>query len=238
MGGFSVLSFDRSILENCAVHLRSIPAEDFAQGRLRVGDLEKSKLSAWFNTYWFRLAAQTTRGNLMLLDSLQSQLKVPASDSLAVAEELLDAKLQCSLGGRYVLDSAVWTTTAWPTHFLMVNSSSGSPATTHVGFDSTKCLPPPEYKAPWLEWFRGANLHLTQLPERLIVVGTLDIEPIPIPTTATESATEKPASESLPKMNLDLFSLPFQFFQGDKPKSEKNPAKGKENPPKETRKSF
>lgn len=174
----------------------------------------------------------------MLLDSLQSQLKVPASDSLAVAEELLDAKLQCSLGGRYVLDSALWTTTAWPTHFLMMNSSSGSPATTYIGFDSTKCLPPPEYKAPWLEWFRGANLHLTQLPERLIAVGTIDIEPIPIPITATESATEKPASDSLPKMNLDLFNLPFQFFQGDKPKPEKNSAKGKENPPKETRKSF
>lgn len=238
MGGFSVLSFDRSILENCAMHLRPIPAEDFAQGRLRIGDLEKSKLSAWFNTYWFRLAAQTTRGNLMLLDALQSQLKVPAGDSLAVAEELLDAKLQCSLGGRYVLDSTLWTTTAWPTHFPMMNSSSGSPATTHMGFDSTKCLPPPEYKAPWLEWFRGANLHLTQLPERLIVVGTIDIEPIPIPITATESAAEKPASDSLPKMNLDLFSLPFQFFQGDKPKSGKNSAKGKENPPKETRKSF
>lgn len=172
----------------------------------------------------------------MLLDSLQSQLKVPASDSLAVAEGLLDAKLQCSLGGRYVLDSNVWTTTGWPTQLRMMNSTSGSPATTHMGFDSTKCLPPPEYKAPWLEWFRGANLHLTQLPERLIVVGTIDIEPIPLP--APEAAAEKPDSDSLPKMNLDLFSLPFQFFQGDKPKSEKNPAKGRENPPTETRKSF
>lgn len=236
LGGFSVLSFDRSILENCAMQLRPIPAEDFAQGRLRIGELEKSKLSAWFNTYWFRLAAQTTRGNLMLLDSLQSQLKVPASDSLAVAEGLLDAKLQCSLGGRYVLDSNVWTTTGWPTQLRMMNSTSGSPATTHMGFDSTKCLPPPDYKAPWLEWFRGANLHLTQLPERLIVVGTIDIEPIPLP--APEAPAEKPDSDSLPKMKLDLFSLPFQFFQGDKPKSEKNPAKGKENPPTETRKSF
>ena len=227
-GGFSVLSFDRSILENCAMHVRPIPAEDFAQGRLKIGDLEKSKLSAWFNTYWFRLAAQTTRGNLTLLDSLQMQLKVPANEALTIAERLLDAKLQCSLGGRYVLedDQIFWSTTAWPTKLLLMNTTTGAPPALALGFDSTKCLPPPEYKAPWLQWFRGANLHLTQLPERLVIVGTIDIEPIPIVVDAT---TDKSGAESLPKMNLDLFNLPFQFFQGDKPKGKL---------PEDKRKSF
>ena len=233
-GGFSVLSFDRSILENCAMHLRPVPADDVAQGRLKIGDLEKSKLSAWVNTYWFRRAAQTTRGNLMLLDSLTEQLKVEPSQSLQVAERLIDARLQCSLGGQYVLQAAnaesgvsVWQTTAWPTNVMMMGSSP--PA---IGFDSTKCLPPLEYKATWLEWFRGAQLHLTQLPERLIVVGTVDIEPIPV--TISGGANNSGRS-SLPKMdiNLDLFNLPFKFFQGDKPKNDKQDAK-----PTETRKRF
>ncbi|MCY2984235.1 MAG: hypothetical protein NTY15_11465 [Planctomycetota bacterium] len=232
MGGFSVLSFDRSILENCALYFKPVPAEDFAQGRAKIGDLEKSKLSAWFNTFWFRRAAQTTRGNLMLLDSLQQQLKVAPQQALASAERLLDAKLQCSLGGTYSLEPAqasgteVWTSTAWPKQFAMMN---GKP--TALGFDATMTLPPIEYKAPWLQWFRGAELRLTQLPERLIVVGTIDIEPLP--PNAEIAAAEK-SETALPKMELDLFNLPFKFFQGDKPKNEK----GNEKKPTETRKSF
>ena len=244
MGGFSVLSFDRSILENCALYLRAVPAEDFAQGRVMIGHLEKSRLSAWFNTFWFRRAAQTTRGNLMLLDSLQEQLKVPAEDALAVAERLLDAKLQCSLGGKYVLEppkspgmESAWGSTAWPKQIAMMNTNAtrNTPLPS-LGFDATKSLPPPEYVAPWLEWFRGANLHLTQLPERLIAIGTIDIEPLVAqspeePTVANEKGT-------LPKMDLDLFNLPFKFFQGDKPKTEKGNSKGNDAKPAETKKSF
>lgn len=234
MGGFSVLSFDRSILDNCALYLRPIPAEDFAQGRLMIGDLGKSKLSAWFNTFWFRRAAQTTRGNLMLLDSLQQQLKVPPEQALATAEKILDARLQCSLGGQYILESTEpkmgkkwWESTAWPRQFAMMSGKTSS-----LGFDSSQSLPPAEYKAPWLQWFRGAQLHLTQLPERLVVVGTIDIEPIP--QNAVDSTDEKKGIGALPKMDLDLFNLPFKFFQSDKPKGDK----GNEKKPPETRKSF
>ncbi len=249
MGGFSVLSFDRSILDNCALYLKPVPAEDFAQGRIKVGDLEKSRLSAWFNTFWFRRAAQTTRGNLMLLDSLQEQLKVEPDQALFAAERLLDAKLQCSLGGQYYFNKAenneaetkkaetkraetkrdkeFWQSTAWPKQFGVMNGTASS-----IGFDATKTIPPIEYQAPWLQWFRGAELRLTQLPERLIVVGTIDIEPLP--AIAEELNTEKPSGSALPKMDLDLFNLPFKFFQGDKPKIEKEAGKQ----PAEGRKSF
>ena len=234
MGGFSVLSFDRSILDNCALYLKPVPAEDFAQGRIQVGDLEKSKLSAWFNTFWFRRAAQTTRGNLMLLDSLQQQLKVESDQALKAAERLLDAKLQCSLGGKYLFENtvaqrgkAVWQSTAWPSQFELMGGKASS-----IGFDATRTLPPRAYQAPWLQWFRGAKLHLTQLPERLVVVGTIDIEPLL--TKADDPSAEKTASGPLPKMELDLFNLPFQFFQGDKPKVEKEAGKQ----PAEGRKSF
>ena len=170
----------------------------------------------------------------MLLDSLQQQLKVPPEQALATAEKLLDARLQCSLGGQYILESAesnvgkkLWGSTAWPKQFAMMNGKTMS-----MGFDSTQCLPPAEYQAPWLQWFRGAQLHLTQLPERLVVVGTIDIEPIP--PSADEPTDEKSGGGALPKMDLDLFNLPFKFFQGDKP----NGDKGNEKKPEETRKSF
>jgi hypothetical protein len=48
-------------------------------------------------------------------------------------------------------------------------------------------------------------------------------------------ANEKGA---LPKMDLDLFNLPFKFFQGDKPKTEKGNSKGNDAKPAETKKSF
>ena len=84
-----------------------------------------------------------------------------------------------------------------------------------------------------MEWFRGAQLHLTQLPERLIVVGTVDIEPLPVPNQPGSGIS--PDGAALPKMdmNLDLFNLPFKFFKGDKPKGDKQNEK-----PTETRKSF
>ena len=106
------------------------------------------------------------------------------------------------------------------------------------GFDSTKSLPPENYKAPWLEWFRGAKFHLTQLPERLVVVGTVDIEPVPVKAIDNTTPASDAASAALPKMNMDLFSLPFQFFQGDKPKHDKAKEPGKENKAPESRKSF
>ena len=170
----------------------------------------------------------------MLLDSLQQQLKVPPEQALATAEKILDARLQCSLGGQYILESTEpnmgkkwWESTAWPRQFAMMSGKTSS-----LGFDSTQSLPPAEYKAPWLQWFRGAQLHLTQLPERLVVVGTIDIEPIP--QNAVDSTDEKKGVGALPKMDLDLFNLPFKFFQGDKPKGDK----GNEKKPAETRKSF
>lgn len=234
--GFSVLSFDRSILENCAMYLRPVPADDFAQARFFVGDVSKSKLSAWFNTYWFRRAAQTTRGNLLLLDSMQQQLKVPAKDSLARAEQLLDAKLQCSLGGQYSLDEdQFWVSNAWPQKFELVPNAKAS---TSLGFDPAHSLPPEKYVAPWMEWFRGAKVHLTQLPERLVLVGHVDLLKLPVvaPNEANTNGEEAP----LPSMNIDLFNLPFQFFKGDKPKGNKPDEKAPEpaNPAKENRKSF
>jgi hypothetical protein len=219
--GFSVLSFDRSILENCSMHLKPIPAKDMAQGRVKIGDLDRSKLSAWFNTFWFRRAAQTTRGNLMLLDSINEQLKVPAGDALKVAEGLIDAKLQCPLGGRYELNQEgarsghpLWQSTAWPNKIETTASDRSQ-----IGVDITKAIPSRAYKAPWLQWFRGAELHLTQLPERLVFVGTIDIEPL-TPRPDDPSSNKEATVAPLPKMELDLFNLPFKFFQGDKPKQD------------------
>jgi hypothetical protein len=209
-GGFSVVSFDRSIIEYCISFLRPAPSPNFAQGRVRIGDLKNSQVSSFFNVLSYRRAAQASRGNLLLLDSMQQQLHTPIEESLVAAESLLDAKLQCSLGGTYKLDerNRLWNSSVWD---VAVKKGAES-----LGFDPDVSLPNPDYRAPWLTWFRGGQANLMQLPERLVLVASIDMERIANAKGTTETT---PPTQDLPKMNLDLFNLPFQFFQGDKPKA-------------------
>lgn len=215
--GFSVVSFDRSILDDCIRFLQPAPTPNFAQGRLRVGDLKNSQVASFFNVLSYRRAAQATRGNLLLLDSMQQQLHIEPVDALKGAESLLDAKLQCSLGGRYQLEpkGRLWDSTAW--------AASVNPPPGMIGFDPEIALPNPGYRAPWLTWFRGCELNLMQLPERLVLVGKISMERVPV---SVNNEDKGQSSQELPKMKVDLFQVPFQFFQGDKPK------KGEESEPK------
>jgi hypothetical protein len=222
-GGFSVLSFDRTILEGCIASLRPGPASDPAQARLNVGSLLGSKLATWVNTLWYRRGLVASRGNVLLLDLLQQQFHVPASEALETAQRLLDAKLQCPLGGTYELQSngaatasqqaRWWTSTCWPAGRLI--------STQQVG-------PPADYQAPWLGWFRGGQVHLTQLPEQVILLGQFDLQSMPLPADLKAGDAPKPAE--LPSMNFDLFGLPGKLFQWDKtPKDPDNKEAAKAN---------
>lgn len=216
MGGFSILSFHREILEACASVVRVVEAEDVAQGRLTIRDISSSRVAGWFHTLGFRQAAQATRGNLFLLDAIEEQLGIPPEESLQVAQRLLDAKLQCTLGGNYTLTGGLWQTTGWPEELKL---APGAHAST-LGFDTLHTVAPDSYKASWLEWFRGANLHLTQLPERLVVVGQLDMETMAIKQNGEELKEEK--AGGLPKLDFDIYNLPFKMFNADKPTQEKS----------------
>lgn len=220
MGGFSIISFHREILDACASIVRVIPADDVAQGRLRVGNISDSKVAGWFNTLGFRQAAQATRGNLFLLDSIAQQLGLAPQEAKVVAQRLLDAKLQCTLGGEYQLQDGLWQSTLWPDDLILAPGAHPS----SVGFDTLHTVPPKGYRTGWLEWFRGGNLHLTQLPERLVVVGHIDMELMAVKPLAKGDDPEK--AEGLPKLNFDIYNLPFKMFNSDKPK--KKPQEPKE----------
>lgn len=220
MGGFSIISFHREILDACASIVRVIPADDVAQGRLRVGNISDSKVAGWFNTLGFRQAAQATRGNLFLLDSIAQQLGLAPQEAKVVAQRLLDAKLQCTLGGEYQLEDGLWQSTLWPDDLILAPGAHPS----SVGFDTLHTVPPKGYRTGWLEWFRGGNLHLTQLPERLVVVGHIDMELMAVKPLAKGDDPEK--AEGLPKLNFDIYNLPFKMFNSDKPK--KKPQEPKE----------
>ena len=198
--GFSVLSFDRSILENTAAMLSPVKAEDSAQIRVNVRNLSGSKLSTWINDQWYERAARASHGNAALLDAVHQQLKVPGPDALKVTEAMFDVRLNCPLGGAFTFtplatapNSGWWSSTAW--------------AGEVHGPDGT-LVPPPHYIAPWLQWFRGAQLHLTQFPERVAIVGTFDVQRQSPATMPSDGDAE------LPPLNFDLFQLPFKIFGG------------------------
>lgn len=220
-GGFSVLSFDRSILEHVRTEVKPTHTEDSAQARVRIRSLEGARIAGWLNDQWYERASRASHGNAQLMDAMVQQLKVPGPQALSTAERMLDVKLNCPLGGKFefaplpvvsrgTADKAQaagsngwWTSSAWATEQLQSDGTVG---------------PPPDYVAPMLRWFRGIELHLTQFPDRLAVVGTLDTHREPLP------ADGKPSLDKLglPPMNFDLFQVPFKLFGG---KEEPKPAK-------------
>jgi hypothetical protein len=196
-GGFSLLSFDRAILENTAAQVAPVSAGDAAQVRVQVSNLAESKLANWVNEQWYQRSWRASQGDTRLLDTMQQQFKIPGPDALTAAETLLDVRLICPLGGKFefveqpaVPGSGLWISTAW--------------AGTVVKPDGS-VAPPPAYIAPWLQWFRGGRVHLTQFTDRLAMVGVFEIQKLP-------RLVAEP--DALGPLNFDLFQLPFKLFGG------------------------
>ncbi|MBC7852530.1 MAG: hypothetical protein IAF94_03755 [Pirellulaceae bacterium] len=198
--GFSVLSFDPQLLADVTPNLRPVEAAEPAQVRLHVSDLSQSKFAAWINATWFQRAVETVAGNNRLLHSLNQQLHVPLEECRGVAEDLLDARLRCTLGGDYAVTELpgggkYWQSTAAP--------KSGE-------------WMPENYTAPLLEWFRGVDASLIKLDDKVLAHVELDMQ-------------RKPAAAGeLPKFeipSIDVFNL---FGGGQKalqPKEKKDDPK-------------
>lgn len=205
--GFSVLSFDRSILETAAATVRPEQQDNYAQGRLAVKDLSGSQIEPWLNRFWYRRGLQASLGNAAFLNAMEQQFHLEPKTVLQTTEELVGAKLQCPIGGKFrwsesSTDSGIWTSDRWPSE----------------GLNPETALLPDDYKAPWIDWCRGLKLHLSQLPESLAVLGIIELEQLPQPEAAAPAGTA-PTEKS-------LFSIPFQVFGGS-PKSDKNPGEKK-----------
>jgi hypothetical protein len=206
--GISLLSFDRSIIENCLGYIRPVVADDPAQLRVRVGNIAQSQLASWVNTFWYRRGYETSIGNALLLDTMTQQLRIAPESALVAAEDLLDCKLQCPIGGQYELQTSAgqmpwWISTAWPAERRV-----------------DQLIPPPNYQASVLEWFRGGQIHLTQLTDKVVAVGQIDMQPMELPA---ESAVEGESSQ-LPAMDFNLFNLPKNIWGGSAAEVEKRKA--------------
>ncbi len=145
---FTLFSFQRELLEEVAPQLQYQQAQRPAQVRVRIDDLSNARITPALNDLGYARTRETSLNNLRLLHALDQQLHVPPAACQEAAEFLLDAKLTCPLGGRYVLQEdknkqSHWTSTA------LGSASSGGLQKVHA---------PQGYQTPPLRWFRGLNL--------------------------------------------------------------------------------
>ena len=198
---WSLLSFHKSILDRSVPQLRLEESSEIAQVRLSVANPQGTHLAQWINRVWWQQGWQASVSNAQLMDTLHQQLRVSPESCLDQANRLLDARLQCPLGGQYVFEkfddrspAGVWTSSAWSRSAF---GRTGRP------------LPPDDYTAPWLDWFRGAKIHATQQPNSLSVVGMVRIE---FPELVTGAASPDATSTLLPIEGFNVFDLPGKLF--------------------------
>ena len=201
--GFSLLSFDRNVLDATLPQLTTKQSEYLAQARVRVGDISQSKLLPWVEALSDHRAYQTSRANAELLHAVSQQLGVPRERAMDVAESILGVDLICTLGGEYVLQATEdgqqrWVSTRWPEQREQDGQEENGEA--------------PEYSSPLTEWFRGLEADVIMLDDRVIAYAQLDMQRKPKPGGA--------------EGNFPLFNLfrdnPFKSQGEIKPK-EKDP---------------
>lgn len=156
--GFSILSFQPSVLQASVPFIAATEVDDSAQIRAHVGNLAGSQLEGWVNGQLYDLASESSRAGANFLSMLTRQLKVPPQEAQVQAERILGSNLQCSLGGTYEYSPTTnrWISTAW---------QGESPPT----------VAPEDYVAPAMTWFRGADATLTQFADRVVVDAVANI---------------------------------------------------------------
>jgi hypothetical protein len=147
---FTVFSFQREVLEEVTPRLRFEPAPRPAQVRLHVEDVSQARITASLNDFLYARTRQSSLSNLRLLQVLNQQLHVPLAACKETAESLLDAKLICPLGGKYVLAGGGQGEA--PPHWTSTALGPSEPA----GFLAARA--PQGYQSPPLNWFRGLAL--------------------------------------------------------------------------------
>lgn len=158
-GKFSVVSFQPEVLQASLPHLAAVDSEDPAQVRLHIGNLSGSQLQDWVNAQLYERAKKTSVAGADYLSMLSRQLRIEPDKVMTVAEEILAAKMQCTLGGSYepsTESAGRWISTAW---------NGQSPPDD----------PPPDYLSPLLKWFRGADARLTQFDDRVVADAVLEM---------------------------------------------------------------
>jgi hypothetical protein len=149
---FTVFSFQHEVLDEVTPQLRFQKAPRPAQVRLHIDDVSRARITPALNDFLYARTRQTSLSNLRFLQALNQQLHVPSAACKETAESLLNAKLICPLGGKYVLTEGDENGTPHWTSTALGQTEPG-------GFLAVRA--PQNYQSPPLNWFRGLALDAT-----------------------------------------------------------------------------
>ena len=160
-GDFSVLSFQRPVLEKVTGQMHFEQADTAAQVRVEVADLTETQLAGLIHQISYSRALQSSAGNARFLHTLSQQFQIDRAQAPSAARRLLDVKLLCALGGQYELSEhpsglSTWLSDAWP--------------------KSAPVEVPDDYRAPLLVWFRGLDAELSQLEDKIVLHVETDMK--------------------------------------------------------------
>lgn len=100
---FFLFSFKRDVLMEVGRQLAIVDAERPAQIRLHIDDLSDKQIATAVSGLGYKRARDTSASASRFMNSLTTQLHVPAEDARVLGEDLVGGKFACPLGGKYVL---------------------------------------------------------------------------------------------------------------------------------------
>lgn len=118
LNGFSTLSFHPQILQEVTPNLRIVEDTQPAQVRIHVGDVSNAQITPLANGLAQAIAKKGSLANAAFFQEIHNQLGIPANQSKAFADQLLNLEFIDPLGGQfeYVTDSFGndrWVSTSW-----------------------------------------------------------------------------------------------------------------------------
>lgn len=139
----SLLSFDRDVLVQSVPELAVLDKQRVRRAHLTVADLSQTELGQWVNDTLLDAEKIKSQAGADLLARLTEQLGSDTASVPQVAQRLLGAELQCSLGGKYrCRANGHWASTA-----------------SDVEGGQTSAV---------MNWFRGLQLSVDVIDGRLI----------------------------------------------------------------------
>jgi hypothetical protein len=185
---FFLFSFHRDVLLDVGRQLAMVEADHPAQIRLHIDDLTQKQISTAVSGLGYMRARDTSASASRFMNSLTTQLHIPAADARAVGEDLVAGKFACPLGGKYVLVDP------------MSPQANGNGA----GQEAVESVPPPpgvepatrqvwvstappaenrflltevpaDYQMPLLQWFRGLDADVARVNDELRLNARLDM---------------------------------------------------------------
>ncbi|MBA3481681.1 MAG: hypothetical protein H0T51_07690 [Pirellulales bacterium] len=159
---FLLISFKPDVVKQVLPQLRMTPAAEPGQVWIDVAELAGSELSRTVSALGYMRSRDASVAACRLMNTLANQLHVPREECREVAEQLMDGKFVCPLGGEYQLvevagGAPMWTSTAiTPQNRFLLTA------------------PPENFELPLLSWFRGLRAEARLEDDEII--GHIEID--------------------------------------------------------------